>query len=92
MLIKMASKNYKDELDDVFKKFDVFAKANQYYRQEKDKIEAATKASINQAVSASSASDEKKQELKLDKELALVKEELYNMQKDKVIKIDLINE
>ena len=66
MLIKMASKNYKDELDDVFKKFDVFAKANQYYRQEKDKIEAATKASINNSVSASSASDEKKQELLSD--------------------------
>ena len=62
----MASKNYKDELDDVFKKFDVFAKANQYYRQEKDKIEAATKASINNSVSASSASNEKKQELLSD--------------------------
>ena len=62
----MASKNYKDELDDVFKKFNVFGKANQYYRQEKDKIEAATKASINNSVSASSASNEKKQELLSD--------------------------
>ena len=62
----MASKNYKSELDDVFKKFNVFAKANQHYRQEKDKIEAATKASINNSVSASSASNEKKQELLSD--------------------------
>ena len=59
----MASKNYKSELDDVFKKFDVFEKASQYLRHTSTEIQNATKKAINQAVSASSASDEKKQEL-----------------------------
>jgi predicted translin family RNA/ssDNA-binding protein len=62
----MVSKNYKSDLDDVFKKFKKFADANQYYRQEKDRIEGATRTSINQTVSASSASDEKRQELLSD--------------------------
>ena len=62
----MASKNYKDELDDVFKKFDVFAKARQHLRHEEAKISDATKASINNSVSASSASGEKRQELLSD--------------------------
>ena len=34
----MVSKNFKSELDDVFKKFDVFAKARQHLRHEEDKI------------------------------------------------------
>ena len=54
----MASKNYKSELDDVFKKFGVFAKASQYLRHEEDKIAEETKASINQGGSAGSASGE----------------------------------
>ena len=62
----MASKNYKSELDDVFKKFDVFAKARQHLRHEEAKISDATKASINNSVSASSASGEKRQELLSD--------------------------
>jgi len=62
----MALKNYKSELDDVFKKFNVFAKASQYREHEKDKISNATKASINNSVSASSASGEKRQELLSD--------------------------
>ena len=62
----MASKNYKSELDDVFKKFDVFAKARQHLRHEEGKISDATKASINNSVSASSASGEKRQELLSD--------------------------
>ena len=62
----MTSKNYKSELDDVFKKFDVFAKARQHLRHEEDKIGDATKASINNSVSASSASGEKRQELLSD--------------------------
>jgi|TARA_Y100000310_G_scaffold229107_1_gene231453 predicted translin family RNA/ssDNA-binding protein len=62
----MASKNYKSELDDVFKKFGVFAKASQYLRHEEDKIAEATKASINQGVSAGSASGEERQELLSD--------------------------
>ena len=66
MLIKMASKNYKSELDDVFKKFGVFAKARQHLRHEEGKISDATKASINNSVSASSASGEKRQELLSD--------------------------
>ena len=66
MLIKMASKNYKDELDDVFKKFGVFAKASQYREHEMDKISLATRTSINNSVSASSVSGEKRQELLSD--------------------------
>lgn len=62
----MASKNYKSELDDVFKKFDVFAKASQYREHEKDKISLATRASINNSVSASSISGEKRQDLLSD--------------------------
>ena len=62
----MASKNYKSELDDVFKKFYRFAKASQYREREKDKISNATRASINNSVSASSASGEKRQELLSD--------------------------
>ena len=62
----MASKNYKSELDDVFKKFDIFAKARQHLRHEEGKISDATKASINNSVSASSASGEKRQELLSD--------------------------
>ena len=65
-LIKMVSKNFKTELDDVFKKFDVFAKAKQHLRHEEDKISNATTASINNSVSASSASGEKRQELLSD--------------------------
>ena len=62
----MASKNYKSELDDVFKKFHRFAKASQYREREKDRISNATRASINNSVSASSASGEKRQELLSD--------------------------
>ena len=62
----MASKNYKSELDDVFKKFHRFAKASQYREREKDKILNATTTSINNSVSASSASGEKRQELLSD--------------------------
>ena len=62
----MASKNYKSELDDVFKKFNVFAKARQHLRHEEGKISDATKASINNSVSASGASGEKRQELLSD--------------------------
>ena len=62
----MASKNYKSELNDVFKKFDVFEKASQYLRHTSTEIQNATKKAINQAVSASSASDEKRQELLSD--------------------------
>ena len=62
----MVSKNFKTELDDVFKKFDVFAKAKQHLRHEEDKISNATTASINKAVSAGSASVEKRQELLSD--------------------------
>ena len=62
----MVSKNFKTELDDVFKKFDVFAKARQYLRHEEDKISNATTASINNSVSAGSASVEKRQELLSD--------------------------
>ena len=65
-LIKMVSKNFKIELDDVFKKFDVFAKAKQHLRHEEDKISNATTASINNSVSAGSASVEKRQELLSD--------------------------
>ena len=62
----MVSKNFKSELDDVFKKFDVFAKARQHLRHEEDKISNATTASINNSVSAGSASVEKRQELLSD--------------------------
>jgi len=62
----MASKNYKDELDDVFKKFHKFAKASQHREREKDRISDATTKAINKAVSACSASGEKRQELLSD--------------------------
>ena len=62
----MASKNYKSELNDVFKKFDVFEKAGQHRQNASTEIQNATKKAINQAVSASSASGEKKQELLSD--------------------------
>ena len=62
----MVSKNFKTELDDVFKKFDVFAKAKQHLRHEEDKITDETKTSINKAVSAGNASVEKRQELLSD--------------------------
>ena len=68
----MASKNYKSELDDVFKKFDVFAKAKQHLRHEEDKISNATTASINKAVSAGNASVEKRQELQAFYILSLI--------------------
>ena len=51
----MVSKNFKTELDDVFKKFDVFAKASQYREREKDRISNATRASINNSVSCRKA-------------------------------------
>ena len=62
----MASKNYKSELNDVFKRFDVFEKASQHRQKASTEIQNTTKKAINQAVSASSASGEKKQELLSD--------------------------
>ena len=65
-LIKMVSKNFKSELDDVFKKFSRFVKASQYRQHEQDRISNATQVSIDNAVSACSASGEKRQELLSD--------------------------
>ena len=62
----MVSKNFKTELDDVFKKFSRFVKASQYRQHEQDRISNATQVSIDNAVSACSASGEKRQELLSD--------------------------
>jgi len=65
-LIKMVSKNFKPELDDVFKKFRKFVNASQHRQHEQDRIANVTQASIDKAVSACSASGEKRQELLSD--------------------------
>ena len=59
----MTQKNLKSELDDVFSSFDVFVKAKQHLSRESTEITNATKTSINNAVSATSESGEKRQEL-----------------------------
>ena len=62
----MTQKNYKSELNDVFKNFGVFSKARQYLTHEEDRIRTSTTAAINQAISASSASGEERQDLLSD--------------------------
>ena len=62
----MVSKNFKSELDDIFGRFDDFTKAKQHISRESIEITNATKASIDNAVSACSASGEKRQELLSD--------------------------
>ena len=59
----MTQKNLKSELDDIFSSFDVFVKAKQHLSRESTEITNATKTSINNAVSATSESGEKRQEL-----------------------------
>jgi len=59
----MVSKNFKSELDDIFGRFDDFTKAKQHISRESIEITNATGAAMDNAVSACSASGEKRQEL-----------------------------
>ena len=60
------TQNYKSELNDVFKKFDVFTKAKQHLSRESTEITNATKASINNTISATIAGGETRQDLLSD--------------------------
>ena len=62
----MVSKNFKTELDDIFGRFDDFTKAKQHISRESIEITNATGAAMDNAVSACSASGEKRQELLSD--------------------------
>ena len=59
----MAVKNISSELDGVFKAFQVFTAAKQVLSEESTEITNATRTSITNSISASTASGEKKQEL-----------------------------
>ena len=59
----MIQKNIKPELDAIFKTFQVFGAAKQVLSEESTEITNATRTSITNSISASTASGEKRQEL-----------------------------
>ena len=64
----MTLKNVKPELDAAFKALEVYAAAKQHLSRESIEITNETKASIGASISASTASDKKRQELLGDAE------------------------